>query len=284
MSETNNDQFDRYEGRELPEWVTYSHNLIDALGDLIDITIKGFTMLLGSVPTVLMILSGLAFVHTFGASGNWEILLGLVAAEAIALYISHKFEHTPLTDFGDMARNAVPYFGMFNTLFSFSLVLVGKDFYPQAALFLPLAFSGFALTCYFIVYNQQYSTVLEKKILRAKGENRLQATEQRGRAELAKQASRDAMVQSRLELQQTAYSELAKDGRIMELQKRAVYVTFVKEMMTAAGIHPNSKEGKEILEIARQAAKGETAPVQHWPVDTNGTEYIPLHEGNNLPN
>lgn len=282
-TQTKDDIFEQIEDKELLTWATRGEALIGGAGTIVDAIGDGLAMVFGFWPYLIGVASAFAFWRLFE---SLEITLMLISAEFLAIYTSAKYKHVSLTDAGENARAFMPYVGAFNALYAAVLTIAEHQnitIHPYFV-FAPVLSSGIGLAAYFIVKNNQLATVIEKAVLKSKGAAKVKEVDQQSAALLAKQASHNAMIQSRLTLQENAYSQLTKDRRIMELQKRAVYVTFVREMMTAAGIHPNSKEGKEILEIARKAAHGETAaqpPAAAWPTNTNGIEMIPIAEGQN---
>lgn len=276
-------------------WIVRLSDHASSLGELVHVIVRSTSMMLGVYLIGMWVASVFATWELFH---NIELSIFLTAPEALALFSVARFEKIALTERGDTFKKALPVIALINTAFIASLLLLGADFYPEAALMAPLVLGAVSLGFFLAVEANQYKTVIQRRRLMQRGEHAMSLSEQQNAYELAQLTQQNAELQNQIERQnietsnrlamdKAAFGRLASDPRMINIQARAVYVTYVTDMMRRLGIHANTKEGKQLLELAREASQQgvNVAPDSiQWPVDTNGISLVDLAQGNTDPN
>lgn len=271
-------------------WIVRLSDTATNIGELVHVLVRSSSMMLG----VYLIASWVASVFaTWELFHNIELSVFLTAPEALALFSVARFEKIALTERGDTFKKALPVIALINTAFIASLLLLGANFYPEWALMAPLVLGAVSLGLFLAVEANQYKTVIMRRRLMQRGEHAMSLSDQENAYELAQLTQRNAELQNaidrqaietanRLAMDKAAFSRLASDPRMINIQARAVYVTYVTDMMRRLGIHANTKEGKQLLELAREASQqgvNVTPDSIQWPIDTNGISLVDLPAG-----
>lgn len=192
-----------------------------------------------------------------------EVLVGLVFAQIGALYLTAHYRGIAMSGIGQAAIYLSVIVGAANTGLAVYLALNAHS----AAGLNPLAWqfpafsAGLAVLFMYAAKIFTHEQVANRRRLQVESENEIAEITRARAAERATNTARSRMQQTRLNMESTALDDLANDARMQAIQKRAMYLTVVQDILTQYQIHPSTKLGKSLLGLADEAVNvgGETA-------------------------
>lgn len=261
-------------------------DVADRFGTFANSAMESMAQVFVTLPALELIVTISAFVASGLASQlGIEVLAGLVFAQACALYLVSHYRHIAMHPVGLAAIYAAIVTGAVNTGTAVWLALTVHDGVnvPQFALLLP-AFSGGASVLYYYAAKmftaQQVAT--RRRLAVEMAEN-LAEIRRSAEAQRERDGALATMQQTRLNMEKTALLALANDPRMMEIQKRAMYLTVVNSILTQYAIQSHSKLGKQLFELADKAVNGDS-PANYenreWvngAANGSGADFLPLN-------
>lgn len=242
-----------------------ANGVVRAIGNLTSDVIDAFAEFGAFIPLAEIIVT----VAVYSANGlgelyGIEVLAGLVFAQVAALYLTAHYRDTAMHWAGQAAIFASVLVGAVNTATAVYLAMVDT---PAVWVGLvPALSSGLAITFMYTAKLFTSERFHSRKRLAAEAANVLAELTRKGSADRRQAALLDDMQNTRLQMQADALNDLAADGRIRAIQRRAMYQTVVKGILDNYSIHPNSGLGKELLLLAREAAHGAADAGEDEPV------------------
>lgn len=192
-----------------------------------------------------------------------EVLIGLVFAQIGALYLTAHYRGVAMATMGQAAIYLAIVVGATNTGLAVYLALnahLAAGIAPWAWQF-PAFSSGLAVLFIYVAKMFTHEQVANRQRLRVASEDEIAELRRAAAAERARNAARDGMLQARLDMEAAALGELVADERMQGIQKRAMYLTVVKDIMSQYEILPIHKLGKQLLSLADEAVSGEETAV-----------------------
>lgn len=231
----------------------------DKFGGFANSAMESGAQIFVTLPALELIVTISAFVASGLASQlGIEVLAGLVFAQACALYLVSHYRNIAMHPVGLAAIYAAIVTGAVNTGTAVWLALTVHDGVnvPPFAILLP-AFSGGASVLYYYAAKMFTARqVANRRRLAVESTNELAEIRRAAEAQRNRDTTLETMQQTRLNMEETALLALANDPRMMEIQKRAMYLTVVNSILTQYTIQPQSKLGKQLLELADKAVNG----------------------------
>lgn len=215
-------------------------------------TLTGSFSEFGQLVPLLEILVTAGVFWRYG--GHLEVIMGVFFAQLVALFLVNHYASVAMTTLGQLAIFASIFVGAINTGFAISYGLNGggglngfmADFVGMtAAVSIVLSYTAKMTT---------FEAVAKRTALKTRGDAALAELKRKAKHEAAVNGNRDAMQLARLKLQSKATDDLTNDSRMEAIQRRAMAGTFVKEILDAYGIAPQSKLGKDLTEEAARLA------------------------------
>lgn len=212
------------------------------------------------IPLLEIIVTIAAFYAAgLGAMFGVEVLVGLVFAQLAALYLTAHYRGVAMSGLGLASIFLSIIVGAANTGLAVFLALNAhsETGIPQLAWQFP-AFSA-ALAVLFMYGAKMFTheQVANRRRLAVEATNELAEIKRRHDAQTNMNTTRDNMLQTRADMEETAMNELANDPRMQAIQKRAMWITVVKDIMNQYDVRENSKLGKQLLGLADEAVSND---------------------------
>lgn len=231
---------------------------------------ESFAQVFVSLPIFELIVTIGAFVSSgLAAELGLEVLAGLVFAQAAALYLVSHYRKIAMHPVGLGAIFLSILTGAINTGAAVYLGLVAHDAAeaPRFIVYLVAFSGGLSILYYYIAKMFTAEQVATRKVLAVETAARLAEISRSAAAQRERDGTLATMQQTRLTMEKNALLALAKDPTMAEIQKRAMWLTIVKEIMVQYEVKPQEKLGKKLLELAEKAVMmdGETAAAAPAP-------------------
>lgn len=199
-----------------------------------------------------------------------EVLVGLVFAQIGALYLTAHYKGVAMSVTGQVAIYLSIFVGAANTGLAVYLALNAERGGEMMALAwqFPAFSAGLAVLFMYVAKMFTHEQVAGRRRLQVESENEIAEISRARQAERAMNAARDQMLQTRLNMERKGLLELSKDERMQSIQKRAMYLTVVNDIMNQYDVKPASKLGKQLLGLADEAVNGgQSAAASSPPAD-----------------
>lgn len=233
------------------------------VGEFIGTAVDSGAELGSFVPVIEIIVTIGSFIGAgLGATFGYEVLIGLVLAQIVALYLVAHYKEIAMATLGQAAIYAAVIVGAINTALAIYLALTSHDgtAVNPAIWQFPAYSSGAAILFFYIAKLFTHESVANRRRLRVESENEIAEIQRSQAAKRAMSAARDNMQQTRLTMEETAMEALAADPLMQKIQSKAMYLTMVQDIMTQYEIAPNSKLGKQLLSLAETAVNSDDKP------------------------
>lgn len=231
------------------------------VGEFIGTAVDSGAELGSFVPVIEIVVTIGSFIGAgLGATFGYEVLIGLVLAQIVALYLVAHYKSIAMSKIGQAAIYLAVIVGAINTALAVYLALTSHG---DATAVNPIIWqfpaysSGAAILFFYVAKLFTHEAVANRRRLRVESENEIAEIQRSQAAKRAMNTARDTMQQTRLEMEADAMEELANDERMKAIQKRAMYLTVVSDILSQYEINQNSKLGKQLLSLADEAVNGD---------------------------
>lgn len=246
---------------EWQEQIQNANGVVRALGNLTSDVIDSLAEFGAFIPLAEIVVT----IAVYSAAGlgefyGLEVLAGLVFAQVAALYLAAHYRDTAMHPIGQGAIFLSVMVGAVNTATAVFMAMIHGEGAAWVS-YVPAFSSGIAVLLMYTAKLFTAARVHSRKRLSAVAANELAELNRQGAAQRQEAGLLDDMQNTRLQMQADALKDLAADGRIRSIQRRAMYQTVVKGILDNYSIHPNSALGKELLHLAREAAHGGSVDV-----------------------
>lgn len=185
--------------------------------------------------------------------GHLEVIMGVFFAQLVALFLVNHYANIAMTAAGQWSIYASILVGAINTGFAISYGLNGggglggfmADFVGMTA--------AVSIVLSYVAKLFTHDAVARRTALKARGDAALAEIKRKAKHEGAVNVARDTMQTARLGLETAAMERLANDPTMQTIQTKATYLTLVSDIMQQYQIAPQSKLGKQLLELAETA-------------------------------
>ncbi len=246
--------------QEMENTVNQTNSLVASIGKLLGDVIDSFAELGSMIPFIEIMVTFVAF-YGAGLSDvyGYEVMVGFVIAQIAALYLTAHYKDMAMHWLGDTVIFLSVFGGAINTGIAIYLALaVANDIdIPQPIIFVPAFSSAFGVLFIYLAKlftHARQSTRVQK---RHEAKEALKSFQRKAASERQRTATLDKMQNTRLKMEADALQELATDPRIQTIQKKAMWLTVVGEIMKQYDINPRSRLGKELLQLANEGTNPE---------------------------
>lgn len=249
-----NSRFDNW-NQQLSQFNGFARQVGNAANTAID-SIAEF----GAFIPLLEILVTIAAFYAAGLGEIFgiEVLVGLVFAQIGALYLTAHYKGVAMSTAGQLAIYLSIVVGAANTGLAVYLALNAHGGGEMMALAWQFPAMSAALAVLFMYVAKMFTheQVANRRRLQVESENEIAEITRARQSERSMNRARDEMQQTRLNMEKMALRELSRDERMQAIQKRAMYLTVVQDIMNQYDVKASSRLGKQLLGLADEAVAG----------------------------
>lgn len=246
------------------------------IGEFVGTAVDSGAELGSLVPVVEIVVTIGSFIGAgLGDTFGYEVLIGLVLAQIVALYLVAHYKGIAMATLGQASIYLAVVVGAVNTALAVYLALTSHDgtAVDPAIWQFPAYSSGAAILFFYVAKLFTHEAVANRRLLRVESENQIAEIKRAEKARREMNKSRDKMQGARLTMEADAMAALAQDERMKAIQKRAMYLTVVQDIMNQYEVKPSSKLGKQLLELANEAVNGGGEPNESDAYDDYDRSY-----------
>lgn len=232
------------------------------LGEFANSAMESFAQVFVSLPVLELIVTIGAFVSSgLAAKLGMEVLAGLVFAQAAALYLVSHYRKMAMHPIGLLAIFLAVLTGAVNTgaAVYLGLTVHSPEAAPQFTILLPAFSGGLSVLYYYVAKMFTAEQVAMRRTFSIETSAKLAEIQRSAAAQRKRETTLAEMQQTRLDMEHTALTALSADKIMQEIQKRAMWGTVVKDIMSLYDVKPQERTGKQILALMEKALKEETA-------------------------